>query len=79
MNAFAKCSVSEERLEMKEFNSGQNEYANSPSEERISLDCTQCGKHFKNVPALNGHMRLHSTALLGKHNERMVCFGIISR
>lgn len=31
--------------------------------EPSGVDCPSCGRKFKNMPALNGHMRLHSTAL----------------
>uniref|UniRef100_A0A914WWM8 Uncharacterized protein n=1 Tax=Plectus sambesii TaxID=2011161 RepID=A0A914WWM8_9BILA len=31
----------------------------------VAVECNQCGRSFKNVPALNGHMRLHSTANRG--------------
>lgn len=43
----------------KSQHASPNNQHNSPKADQKPVECNLCHRKFKNIPALNGHMRLH--------------------
>lgn len=55
----AQANIKEEEIEIDLSNANNSNLFNLVKIDQKPVECNLCHRKFKNVPALNGHMRLH--------------------